>query len=1265
VLDMEDGGQRAKVSVPQYRNEAAIHSDGGQKATSFETIHVDLKDYPNKTLLLQNVDENGKLKQVEDMVDLAFLHEAAILYNLKARHVQGKPYTRTGDIVIACNPYQWLHGLYSTANRRHYANALVWKASNSLNTLASLDPHIYEVSAAAYRGLAIDGVDQSILVSGESGAGKTESVKICLHHIASVQEGTAGQDEHDIDNDSDNRSPSKATSTTTTSSTSPIVQRVLDSNPLLEAFGNAQTVRNDNSSRFGKFIQLQFDVEDPVNAIYAGHQLPSCVLAGSKCEVYLLEKSRVVEHEPEERTYHIFYQLLASNNEIKEEIWSGLADTDQESFSYVGYSELDTIEGLKDQDRFHKTVESLALVGVTGEKKLILFRAIAIVLQLGNLVLEPDPEDEDARAVISSREELKDLAEIMGVESEMLEAAFLIRTMRARNEEFKVPLNVTQAKDSCDAFAKEIYAKAFLWLVRCINDATCAENNYQGTPVSSNFGTIGLLDIFGFESFETNRFEQLCINYANEKLQQKFTQDIFSSVQNEYEAEGIELGEIRYDDNTDVLDLVEGRSGLLAVLNEECVRPGGNDKAFVTKIAQMNKASACLFRGKRFDVYDFGVKHYAGEVVYNAEGFVHKNMDTLPTDLQECATQSSNDILANHMNNDSMMNIGGSSSQGAAPKKKPPKRAPQKGGSSRTLQKKGSALIGQTVWTKFKGQLTSLMQSLGKTKTRYIRCIKPNTMKEPLIMQHNSTVEQLRCAGVVAAVTISRSAFPNRLEHDIVLDRFKALWRSKAQQREALETVMELTDEPTLQSKCMADSLLTSAMEELETMSDAGSPVKAFVMGITRTYFRAGALEFLEAERLKRLGFWAADIQRIVRGFCKRRIYKRLRRVAVVLASIVRQKLATRTYHHMRKAAITIENWNRRIFSKLTLITLRRNHNATRIQTMWRTVTVRAVFVEQRKASIVIQTLARGAIQRPKYRVALHQFKEDAKLENQVMALQRKLEEAEQRRVEAERLADERAKKAVEEYREEKKEIESSSPARSKKEDSQDTQPHEVAAAVSSGAANAAAAEPDTPSPQLTIQQQALIDESGKMLEYMRKEVFKLRGQNAQLRRDFDLLKDNNQRLMDANASAGASFAALNQHAKHLTKVNENLTGEIVQIRQGSQKTALAQTELKEELKMKHATYVAEIHSRIQYQKAMNKVVEMVEQRCRDTRLVEDVLMVADECESNNGPEGAAAGGRRGAAGGGSPGGGIFASVSPGKGTGESSIMSSFRSLWS
>ena len=1228
--------------------------------------------------------------------------------------MDGKPYTRTGDIVIACNPYQWIHSLYTTATRRHYANALVWNATSGGLTRASLSnlsPHIYEVSAAAYRGLAVDGMNQSILVSGESGAGKTESVKICLHHIACVQEGTAGQEENVDEPTFDSTAPSNSTS-----STSPIVQRVLDSNPLLEAFGNAQTRRNDNSSRFGKFIQLQFDCEDPVDAVFAGHRLPSCVLAGSKCEVYLLEKSRVVQHEPEERTYHIFYQLLASNNDIKEEIWSkGLVDTDQESFSYVGYSDLDTIEGLTDQERFQKTLESLALVGVTGEKKLTLFRAICIVMQLGNLLVEPDPDDEDNRSIISSREELEDLADLMGVEASLLESSFVIRTMRARNEEFKVPLNATQAQDSCDAFAKEIYASAFLWLVKSINEATSAEQNYHqlsphrsssssSSPVQT-YGHIGLLDIFGFESFGTNRFEQLCINYANEKLQQKFTQDIFRSVQSEYEAEGIELGEITYDDNTDVLDLVEGRvNGLLALLNEECVRPGGNDKAFVTKVVDHHtrQPSSCLFRGKRFGEFEFGVRHYAGEVIYHAEGFVNKNMDTLPTDLQECAKVSSNEILAQHM-----MVSGGSEEQEHATEnaaatnknkndnkssgkvmKKPPKR--KKPPVSRKQQqqqeeqaaleaakekeKKGSTLVGQTVWTKFKGQLGALMHSLERTRTRYIRCIKPNTLKQPLVMQHLTTVEQLRCAGVVAAVTISRSAFPNRLEHGIVQERFKALWESKARQVEAHEEAIEELgggdDEADnggadRYQKIMTDKLLTDAMKVLEGTRttkttdinpEDGSPVestvtvivKAFVMGHTRTYFRAGALEFLEAERLKRLGFWSANIQRIVRGFIAHRIFNRLRNVVIVLQSLWRQHVATRRYQQQRQAAITQQCWHRCIVAQQLLVTLRRNYKATCIQSQWRRLVARTCYIQQRQSAIVAQAMVRGALQRPKYRKALHQAKEDAKLENQVLALQRKLEEAEERRLEAERQAEERARRAVEEFnkeQEEKKEKEEQlireereraaaeeevqeQQQQEQQEEAQDTAEEtveeDVASAAASGAAKAAAAEPDDPrlatsdgaQQQLTIQQQTLIDESGKMLEYLRKEVFKLRSQNAQLRRDFDLLKDNNQRLMDANASAGASFASLNHHAKQLTKTNEKMTADMTQLRHQYQNALVVQTELREELKMKHATYVAEVHSRIQYQKALNVVVEKVERRCRDTRLVEEILLVADDCES-------------------------------------------------
>lgn len=257
--------------------------------------------------------------------------QAAILYNLKLRHVKGKPYTRTGDIIIACNPYQWFHDLYSERMRTLYADRLVWNnfhetVEDDTSSTAKIEPHVYETSSLAYRGLACEGDDQSILVSGESGAGKTETVKILLRDLASIQRGqrrgggwsTTGSGNYKND------PPTSASAATTTTETtmqeeSPIVQRVLDSNPLLEAFGNAKTVRNDNSSRFGKYIQLQFDCEDAAGAAIHGKLVPSCVLAGSKCEVYLLEKSRVVHHESgtgsDERTYHIFYQLLAANEE--------------------------------------------------------------------------------------------------------------------------------------------------------------------------------------------------------------------------------------------------------------------------------------------------------------------------------------------------------------------------------------------------------------------------------------------------------------------------------------------------------------------------------------------------------------------------------------------------------------------------------------------------------------------------------------------------------------------------------------------------------------------------------------------------------------------------------------------------------------------------------------------------------------------------------------------------------------------------------------
>lgn len=1044
---------------------------------------------------------------------------------------------------------------------------------------------MYETSSLSYRGLAVEGQDQSVLVSGESGAGKTETVKILMSHLASVQRVASGL------------------SSVGEGGVSPIVQRVLDANPLLEAFGNAKTVRNDNSSRFGKYLQLQFDAEDPTHAAYAGKSIPSCVLAGSKCEVYLLEKSRVVSHEEEERTYHIFYQLLASEN--KEEIWDGLEDTDNESFTYVGWSDTDTIEGKHDSERFELTKKALGLVGVTDAKFRTLMRAICIVLQLGNLTMEPTDDGEASE--ITSEEELQSLSDLMGVENAAINAALTLRTVRARNEDFKVPLTAEKARDSRDALAKEIYAKTFLWLVRTINEATTAERNYADRK--SGFGIIGLLDIFGFESFETNRFEQLCINYANEKLQQKFTQDIFRSVQTEYEFEGIALGEITYEDNLDVLNLVEGNMGLIAVLNEECVRPKGSDKAFVSKVQATNKESDVLVAEPSFREYEFGIQHFAGKVIYDATGFVTKNMDTLPVDLLDCAKKSSNEIVANEMENDSMMNSAGK----GAPKKKAPKRP----GGRKPPSRGGSSMAKSTVWTKFRNQLKSLMGSLGETRTRYIRCIKPNKQKLPRVMEHLSTVEQLRCAGVVAAVTISRSAFPNRLEHEVVLERFKSLWTKGAQH----EAMVDMNDSAHFEERNDAvraevDNLLSTALKSLEQKKN-GQVVRAFVIGKTRAYFRTGALEHLEAERVRGLSVWAIEIQRIVRGFVAKHIFRRKRDAAIRAVAQMRMFLQRLKYLRLLMATIRLQCWHRCNDANKRVIELRRNYKSTLIQAKWRQVVAVAAFRKCRSATVCIQAMARGALQRPKYRAALQEKREEAKLENQVKALQRKLQEAEERRLEAEKKA---AEPKVVVVKEETK----PEPEEKKSEPAPPQQQQQAAAPESAPTAAAAGATPAPPSGQLTAQQQTLMDESGKMLEYLRKEVFKLRSQNAQLRQDFDLLKENNQRLMDANASAGASFAALNQHAKQLNKTNAKLMNEVTQYKQQIQRVNLLQVEVKEELKMKQATYIAEVHSRLQYQKTMGKIVDIVQERCRDSRLVEDVLTLSDECESEymSGPTG-------------------------------------------
>ena len=1019
--------------------------------------------------------------------------KAGILYNLKARHVKSLPYTRTGDIVIAVNPYQWLTDLYKQKVQQEYSQKLVWESTGT-DPRRELAPHVYETSALSYKGLAVDGMSQSILVSGESGAGKTETVKICMNHIASVQQGPTDQQSEKGMNK--------------------VVQRVVESNPLLEAFGNAKTRRNDNSSRFGKYIQLQFDRQEAS----PGERVPPTKLAGSKCEVYLLEKSRIVGHDAKEGTFHIFYQILASKESDKAKIWSKLRGRTPKSFNYVGDAYGRNIDGMSDGDHYYKTVEALALIDIRDEKLMTLMRAITIVMQLGQIGFGAKDGDSE-KAAVTTMNEFSDLAELMGLNEKDMENALTVRTMITRGETFKVPLKMDFAKDSCDAFAKEIYARTFLWLVREINAATSAEDNYDGDR-RSDFANIGLLDIFGFESFPVNGFEQLCINYANEKLQQKFTRDIFQTVQEEYKFEGIDLDDIKYDDNSDVLELIEGRGGLLAMLNEECVRPTGNDRDFVSKATNQNKSSSCLIKEKIMGPMDFGIHHYAGKVVYLAEGFVGRNQDTLPTDLQAVAKKSSNEIIAEHLENDKMTKSD-SAAAAAAPGRGPGfKPGPPRRGKSN--------IAADTVWTKFRSQLNSLMKMLNETQSRYIRCIKPNVMKKPKILQHMSTVEQLRCAGVVAAVTISRSAFPNRLDHRSCLERFKMLKKGGDH-----ETVSDTKEAVT--------KLLSAA---LESMKKDG--VQAFVVGKTRVYFRAGALEFLEHERMKGWDKWAVDIQRVTRGWLVRR-----------------------------------QNSGRKMKRKAPY--------ATTLQCAWRCYVARKEFKKRRKhkknkkkmdkkrnkAVVKIQAYVRTFLWRPKFKQLLKEKREKDALRTKIKDLEQAVREAEKSRAKEVEEARARAEEEMEEYRQKIKDELANDKEKQKK----------------------------------TAQQQTLIDESGKIIEYLRKENMKLRNQNETMRKDFKSLKENNARLMEANASAGASFSALNDHAKQLNVTNAKLIRNVEAYKAQLEK-------LKDDLKTRQAYYLAEAEARLAYQKTMAQIVGAIQDKCRDAQLVEDVVIMALECEA-------------------------------------------------
>lgn len=770
----------------------------------------------------------------------------------------------------------------------------------------------------AYAELAFQGIDQSILITGESGAGKTEAAKLLMHHLACIQQG-----------------PTRDSSATSSNNDDTVfcdtVQRILDANPLLEGFGNAATTRNDNSSRFGKYTELQFDRGDPKLRAYNLRSEALCVLAGSRSNIYLLEASRVCQHSAQERTYHIFYQLLAADEERKAQIWSGLAGKTVSDFRYVGSNPKPHIDDAGD---FVTTCQALSRIGMRPQIINELFAAVCAVMQLGNVTFLDDESNASDRAIIGSQQEFDQLSDLMGIDQQVLYDAFTQRTMVTKGETFRVPLKADSAKESCDALAKELYSNTFSWLVKSINHRTCAQLNYPVKPENGPFGLCGLLDIFGFEDLELNLFGQLCINYTNEKLHQKAMNDIFEETRKEYDFEGIPLKHVEFQDNELVLKLIEGRTGLMSLLNEEAYRPKGSDKAFVNKVLQKYKDSKFIIPPKRPGLFEFGIAHYAGKVVYTIEGFVDSNKDTLPSDLKACMQKCTNHVVASELAGEEEEDLselsetrhnlddGDSGELGLPPNLLTPvqqsksklssmsrsnsrpnlERTKSSGefsmaesiftksskfqkdnrkkfdSSSRTLSRAGSGdVIGRTVLNKFQDQIASLFAALSDSHSRYIRCLKPNAGKKPRVFDNRYAVEQVRCAGIVATVKLSNAIYANSLCNSSLRFRFDNVWDRKAFPSSG-------TSSDTLEKRTQLDceAILACILNPLvETRN--GKKYRPYAVGRTKSYFEKGVFEYLESKRVLHLDDVATVIQKRIRGNNTREYLARVREVVPII----------------------------------------------------------------------------------------------------------------------------------------------------------------------------------------------------------------------------------------------------------------------------------------------------------------------------------------------------------------------------------------------
>ncbi|CAJ2627713.1 unnamed protein product [Trifolium pratense] len=753
-------------------------------------------------------DTDAPTDGVDDMTKLAYLHEPGVLYNLETRYKINEIYTYTGNILIAINPFQNLPHLYDASAMKRYQGEKV----------GNLSPHVFAIAEAAYRAMINEAKSNSILVSGESGAGKTETTKMLMLYLAYLGGHTA----------SEGRT---------------VEQQVLESNPVLEAFGNAKTVRNDNSSRFGKFVEIQFDKYGRIS--------------GAAIRTYLLEKSRVCQISDPERNYHCFYLLCASPPEEKEKYKLG----DPRSFHYLNQSNCYELAGVNAAQEYLSTKRAMDIVGISQEEQDAIFRVVAAILHLGNIRFEKS-EDTDSSVLADedSKFHLQTTAELIMCDPNAVEVALRKRVMITPEEIIERSLDPLAATVSRDGLAKTLYSRLFDWLVQKINLSIGQD------PDSKCL--IGVLDIYGFESFQNNSFEQFCINFTNEKLQQHFNQHVFKMEQEEYTKEEIDWSYLEFVDNQDVLDLIEKKpGGIVALLDEACMFPKSTHETFATKLYQTFKDHKRFIKPK-LARSDFTIVHYAGEVQYQSEHFLDKNKDYVVPEHQDMLSNSKCSFVSGLF-------------------------APL---SEETAKSAKFSSIG----SRFKLQLQHLMEALNLTEPHYIRCVKPNTLLKPGIFENMNVMHQLRSGGVLEAVRIKCAGFPTHRTFHEFLTRVGIL----------------------------APEILHGNFEEKESCKKILEKIglTGYQIGKTKIFLRAGHMAELDARRAFKLNNSATIIQKQTKCYFSRKTYISLRKSSIFVQSICRGELARIQYYHMRRnaAAIKIQAYTRRRLARNNYLKIRK-----------------------------------------------------------------------------------------------------------------------------------------------------------------------------------------------------------------------------------------------------------------------------------------------------------------------------------------------------